>query len=352
MPRPHLPASSPPAATHPAAGAATSQRRAAARAAAAPPQTTAPPAAQPHPRRLLSLPPPPRPAASSPAAGRRLLPRLHAPAHAALLRPPALAALLRRPPSLPPSPLAALLPGPACSRRPPPPPRAPSCRSPPPPRASPTPGRPLLAPRPTPPSSLHTVSNWTWEVKPARVPNSLLGALIKKFWPGRYTPLSTVPDGETKLATTWADYEDALAVGFATDAEAVTTKFWVAEAAPGVVLHDAQIYDMMRTKQEPNPAFPQPQYYGNAKVYAEGIAVGVDAGLALLRLPRASLCRGGSPRRMAVAGAPGKLWPRATWPSTPMGPAVGVLHGSVNGDGALARSAEGVDTEGRTWPSA
>ncbi|KAK1692814.1 hypothetical protein QYE76_009511 [Lolium multiflorum] len=68
--------------------------------------------------------------------------------------------------------------------------------------------------------------NWTWEVKPARVPNSLLGALIKKFWPGRYTPLSTVPGGETRLATTWADYEDAPAVGFATAAEAVTTKFW------------------------------------------------------------------------------------------------------------------------------
>ncbi|KAK1669701.1 hypothetical protein QYE76_057860 [Lolium multiflorum] len=170
--------------------------------------------------------------------------------------------------------------------------------------------------------------NWTWEVKPARVPNSLLGALIKKFWPGRYTPLSTVPGGETKLATTWADYEDAPAVGFATAAEAVTTKFWVcpewaeqhreaweelirarwlredeefaavsrrnmenrgtggthcagnrdytrfkgkkvAEAAPGVVLHDAQIYDMMRTKQKPNPALPQPQYYGNAKAAKE-----------------------------------------------------------------------------------
>jgi hypothetical protein len=59
------------------------------------------------------------------------------------------------------------------------------------------------------------------------MPNSLLGALIKKFWPGRYTPLSTVPGGPTKLATTWADYEDAPAVGFATAAEAVTTKFWV-----------------------------------------------------------------------------------------------------------------------------
>ncbi|XP_071684935.1 uncharacterized protein [Lolium perenne] len=260
-----------------------------------------------------------------------------------------------------------------------------------------------------------------------RMPNSLLGALIKKFWPGRYTPLSTVPGGPTKLATTWADYEDAPAVGFATAAEAVTTKFWcfyrvdpehdtqarltlrgacerltpqqwynqkftsasafwankgkrvkkeyfvgnepteewamtieeymsvcpewaeqhreaweelirarwlrqdeefeavsrrnmenrgtggthcagnrdytrfkgkkvciymerpsfisrhvsfvvrltflfamqVAEAPPGVVLHDAQIYDMMRTTQKPNPALPQPPYYGNAKAAKE-----------------------------------------------------------------------------------
>ncbi|KAK1653185.1 hypothetical protein QYE76_070990 [Lolium multiflorum] len=241
--------------------------------------------------------------------------------------------------------------------------------------------------------------NWTWDAKPPRMPNSLLGALIKKFWPGRYTPLSTVPGGPTKLATTWADYEDAPAVGFATAAEAVTTKFWcfyrvdpehdtqarltlrgacerltpqqwynqkftsasafwankgkrvkkeyyvgnepteewamtieeymsvcpewaeqhreaweelirarwlrqdeefaavsrrnmenrgtggthcagnrdytrfkgkkVAEAPPGVVLHDAQIYDMMRTKKKPNPALPQPQYYGNAKAAKE-----------------------------------------------------------------------------------
>ena len=59
------------------------------------------------------------------------------------------------------------------------------------------------------------------------MPNNLLWALIKKFWPGRYTPLSAVPGGETKLATTWADYEDPPVVGFATAAEAVTTKFWV-----------------------------------------------------------------------------------------------------------------------------
>jgi hypothetical protein len=37
------------------------------------------------------------------------------------------------------------------------------------------------------------------------------------------------------------------------------------EAAPRVVLHDPEIYDMMRTKKKPNPVLPQPQYYRNAK---------------------------------------------------------------------------------------
>jgi hypothetical protein len=55
-----------------------------------------------------------------------------------------------------------------------------------------------------------------------RQPGSLLGALIRKFWPGFYTP---VPGGERKLAYSWADFEDAPGVGFATAAEAVITKF-------------------------------------------------------------------------------------------------------------------------------
>ena len=40
-------------------------------------------------------------------------------------------------------------------------------------------------------------------------------------------PLGTVPAGERKLATTWADYESAPGVGFPTAAEAVMRKFWV-----------------------------------------------------------------------------------------------------------------------------
>ena len=60
-----------------------------------------------------------------------------------------------------------------------------------------------------------------------RLPNSMLGALIRKFWTGYYTPISMVPGGARKLATTWADYQVAPGTGFATAADAVITKFWV-----------------------------------------------------------------------------------------------------------------------------
>jgi hypothetical protein len=71
-------------------------------------------------------------------------------------------------------------------------------------------------------------SNLTFpEGSKGRLPNSMVGALIRKFWPGKYTPLDMVPDGSPKLATTWADYQAAPGVGFRTSAEAVITKFWV-----------------------------------------------------------------------------------------------------------------------------
>nr|XP_051229915.1 uncharacterized protein LOC127347807 [Lolium perenne] len=54
----------------------------------------------------------------------------------------------------------------------------------------------------------------------------MIGALLRKFWPGKYYPLGTVPAGEMKLATTWTDYESAPGVGFPTAAEAVMRKFW------------------------------------------------------------------------------------------------------------------------------
>ncbi|XP_071681354.1 uncharacterized protein [Lolium perenne] len=209
-----------------------------------------------------------------------------------------------------------------------------------------------------------TLRNWTWEVKPARQPNTLLGALIKKFWPGRYTPLSMCfyrvdPEHETQARLTlrgacerltpqqWYNQKVTCASAFwANKGKRVKKEYYVgnqpteewamtieeymsvcpewaekhreaweelirarwlrldeefaavsrrnmenrgtggthcaggrdytrfkgkkvAEAPPGVVLHDAQIYDMMRQKQKPNPALPQPQYYGNAKAAKE-----------------------------------------------------------------------------------
>ena len=65
-------------------------------------------------------------------------------------------------------------------------------------------------------------SNWTWPEK-TRAPNSMVGALLKKFWPGYYTPTLCEP----KVATTWPDYEAAPCVGFHSAADAVITKFWV-----------------------------------------------------------------------------------------------------------------------------
>lgn len=67
-------------------------------------------------------------------------------------------------------------------------------------------------------------SNWTWQVRPPRTPSSLIGALIKKYWPGMYTP---VPGGQKKLAYTWADYKAADCIGFGKASDAVITKFWV-----------------------------------------------------------------------------------------------------------------------------
>jgi hypothetical protein len=55
----------------------------------------------------------------------------------------------------------------------------------------------------------------------------MVGDLIRKFWPRKYTLLDMVLGGSPKLATTWADYQAAPGVGFRTAAEAVITKFWV-----------------------------------------------------------------------------------------------------------------------------
>jgi hypothetical protein len=57
-----------------------------------------------------------------------------------------------------------------------------------------------------------------------RIPNSLLGAAIRMYWPGLYT---VVPGDERKLFLHWADYEVAYCVGFGKASDAVIAKFWV-----------------------------------------------------------------------------------------------------------------------------
>nr|XP_051198641.1 uncharacterized protein LOC127312207 [Lolium perenne] len=57
----------------------------------------------------------------------------------------------------------------------------------------------------------------------------MIGALIRQYWPGFYTP---VPGGEKKLAETWADYEAAPCPGFGKASDAVYTKFWTHYKVP------------------------------------------------------------------------------------------------------------------------
>ena len=75
----------------------------------------------------------------------------------------------------------------------------------------------------------------------------MLGALIRKYWPGLY---QTGPDDEAKLATKWADYEAAPSPPFETAAHAVITTFWVTHIFripfivndPTVITHDSQFF--------------------------------------------------------------------------------------------------------------
>ncbi|KAK1696593.1 hypothetical protein QYE76_013290 [Lolium multiflorum] len=68
-----------------------------------------------------------------------------------------------------------------------------------------------------------TPSNFTYTGKSVHVPGSMIGAAIRKYWPGMYTP---VPGGESKLAYSWEDYEIAPYPGFTSAADAVINKFW------------------------------------------------------------------------------------------------------------------------------
>ncbi|XP_051208837.2 uncharacterized protein [Lolium perenne] len=67
------------------------------------------------------------------------------------------------------------------------------------------------------------IENFTYTGKNVRVPGSLIGAAIRKYWPGMYTP---VLGGESKLAYTWEDFEIAPYPGFTSAADAVIKKFW------------------------------------------------------------------------------------------------------------------------------
>ncbi|KAK1663394.1 hypothetical protein QYE76_051553 [Lolium multiflorum] len=67
------------------------------------------------------------------------------------------------------------------------------------------------------------IDNFTYTGKNIRVPGSLIGAAIRKYWPGIYTP---VLGGESKLAYSWEDYEIAPYPGFTSAADAVIKKFW------------------------------------------------------------------------------------------------------------------------------
>ena len=76
----------------------------------------------------------------------------------------------------------------------------------------------------------------------------MVGALLKKYWPGYYT----LTLGEPKVATTWPDYEAAPCVGFHSAADAVIMKFWVRHISrvsfivddPTVLTHESHNFFM------------------------------------------------------------------------------------------------------------
>jgi hypothetical protein len=60
----------------------------------------------------------------------------------------------------------------------------------------------------------------------------MLGAIVRKFWPGFYT----TDDGTQKLATTWKHYELAACPPYGKASDAVIHKFWVRQT------HDSHIF--------------------------------------------------------------------------------------------------------------
>src|SRR3954447_2154071 len=85
-------------------------------------------------------------------------------------------------------------------------------------------------------------SNWKFppgvKGKGCRQPNSFLVVLIKRFWPGYFTPLFSAPGTPMKIVYTWADYEAAPGIGYMTAVVAMTTKFWVSHISRSLFIVD------------------------------------------------------------------------------------------------------------------
>ncbi|XP_047072802.1 uncharacterized protein LOC124682078 [Lolium rigidum] len=75
--------------------------------------------------------------------------------------------------------------------------------------------------------------NWSFVGTRGRLPNGVLGVLLKKYWPGLYRlkPLDETCR-DKKLALKWEDYEAAHDESFGTCANAVITNFWVFYKVP------------------------------------------------------------------------------------------------------------------------
>lgn len=68
-------------------------------------------------------------------------------------------------------------------------------------------------------------SNWDFVGLPGRLPNGLLGVLLKEYWPGLYKP--NEEREERVLALRWVHYEAAKHSAYQTHANVVVTNFWV-----------------------------------------------------------------------------------------------------------------------------
>ncbi|KAM0838728.1 hypothetical protein ACQ4PT_060779 [Festuca glaucescens] len=107
--------------------------------------------------------------------------------------------------------------------------------------------------------------NWSFVGTPGRLPNGVLGVLLKKYWPGLYR---VKPLDETcldkKLALKWEDYEAAHDESFGTRANVVITSFW--EHVHGKPLTKLGAWKMSHKKTKVDKPGEE-QYYGGDGVY-------------------------------------------------------------------------------------